>query len=97
MRFGVLVAVVALAGCDATLTPERGVLLGQTAGGENIYRFTVSRSNGFGVSPVSERAIAAQAAAICPAGYRYLSSFAEATQRISGIIYTDVTVTIACP
>jgi hypothetical protein len=75
---------------------DRPAAKGQTAAGETIYAFTLTRTSALGVVPVSESAIAARANRLCTNGYRELSRYSEATRRISAIIYTDVTVRIAC-
>jgi len=48
------------------------------------------------VTPVSNNAIAARANGLCPAGYSEVSRYGSAERRISGVIYTDVTVHIVC-
>jgi hypothetical protein len=80
---------VLLAGCA---TPQPPAL----APGEVYREFTITRSNALGVTPVSTAAIAARAAEVCPTGYRILDLRGEASRRISGVIYTDVDVALAC-
>ena len=91
-------AVFALAACDTApqATPRAPVVVGQTSSGQDLLRFRLTRTSALGVTPVSNAAIAARAAQICPGGYRELSRTGEATRRISGVIYTDVDVTIVC-
>lgn len=66
------------------------------AEGEVLREFTITRSNAFGVSPVSVAAIEARAAEVCPGGYRILDVYGQAERRISGVVYTDVDVALAC-
>lgn len=66
------------------------------ATGEKILVFTLTRASALGVVPVSERSIAERANELCPAGYRELSRYGQAERRISGVIYTDVTVRVVC-
>lgn len=82
--------------CTADPFAPRPAAQGVTASGETTYVFTLTRSNALGVTPVSNKAIAARAGGLCPAGYREVSRFGSAERRISGVIYTDVTVRIVC-
>jgi len=88
----------ALAACTQLPQPasRAPVEVGQTTGGKPILRFQLTRSSALGLVPVSDQAIAARAAQICPDGYTQLARSGAATRRISGVIYTDVKVTIAC-
>ncbi|MBD3663340.1 hypothetical protein [Sulfitobacter aestuariivivens] len=70
--------------------------IGQTETGKPVYQFRLTRSNALGITPVSSGAIAARALEICPTGYREIGRTGEVTRRISGVIYTDVDVTIIC-
>ena len=84
------------AACVPEPLVERPAAKGQTPSGETVFSFTLTRTSGFGVVPVSEKAIATRANSLCPTGYRELSRYGEAERRISGVIYTDVTVRIVC-
>ena len=87
-----------LTGCQAEdlSQPRPPQVVGETDTGETVYRFRITRSNALGVTPVSGAAIAQRAQQICPGGYEELARSGEATRRVSGVIYTDVDVTIIC-
>ena len=84
-----VLGLIALTGCEQA-APF------QVAPGETLREFTITRSNAFGVTPIPQSAINARAAELCPQGYRILEQYGEANRRISGIVYTDVDVTLAC-
>lgn len=98
MRGKVLIVLVAvfLGACAPGALEQRPAAEGTTASGETVFSFTLTRANAFGITPVSERAIAARSRALCPGGWREISRYGQAERRISGIIYTDVTVRIVC-
>ncbi len=91
-----IVSAMTLGACEAGPQQAKPVATVQTATGAQIKVFRITRSNALGVTPVSQRAITARALEICPDGYREVSRRAEAERRISGVIYTDVTVGIFC-
>ena len=82
--------------CTADPFAPRPTVHGVSATGQTTYAFALTRSNALGVTPVSNNAIAVRANGLCPAGYREVSRYGSAERRISGIIYTDVTVHIVC-
>jgi hypothetical protein len=85
-----------LAACVPEPFVQQPAAEGTTANGETVYAFTLTRTSALGVVPVSDKAISARANGLCPSGYRELSRYGEAQRRISGVIYTDVTVRIVC-
>jgi hypothetical protein len=87
---------VATAACVPAPFAERPPAKGVSPSGETTYGFTLTRASAVGVVPVSNEAIAARANGLCPSGYRELSRHGQTERRISGVIYTDVTVRIAC-
>ena len=99
-RFVVMmIGVTALAACEAgppQLSAREPVKVGVANDGSMLYTFRLTRSNALGVTPVSNAAIAARAQEICPNGYEELARKGQAERRISGVIYTDVEVTILC-
>ena len=97
-KFLALIALAPLAACqqgDLTAAKPPQVI-GETDSGQTVYEFRITRSNALGVTPVSNAAIVQRATEICPGGYQELSRRGEATRRISGVVYTDVDVTIIC-
>lgn len=98
VRFIGVMMLAFLAGCTDGIqsSPRDAVRVGETSDGNVLYRFQLTNSNALGVTPVSNRAIAERATEICPGGYEELGRSGEATRRISGVIYTDVIVTILC-
>lgn len=83
-----------LVGC--TTQPRQAQPVAKTADGQIVQRFTLTRANALGITPISNAAITARAAEVCPNGYREVSRRAQADRRISGVIYTDVTVDLIC-
>ena len=77
-------------------TPRPAEIVGETATGQPVYRFRLSRSNALGISPVSDRAVQERALQICPRGYAELARQGSVERRISGVFYTDVYSTVIC-
>lgn len=69
---------------------------GAASDGQPVYQIRVTSSNALGLTPVSERAIAARASAVCPGGYTEVGRRTQASRRISGVFYLDVDVRIRC-
>jgi hypothetical protein len=97
--FALCLGLASLAACDTVpqTFPRDAVDFGRTENGQQLLRFKLSRANAFGTSPVSNAAIAERAQQICPQGYRELARTGDAYRGVSGIVYTDVEVTILCP
>lgn len=94
-----MIGLTALAACEAAppqLPPREPVRVGETTDGRTLYTFRLTRSNALGVTPVSDAAIVARAQEICPNGFEELAREGQAERRISGVIYTDVEVTVLC-
>ncbi len=103
MKRLIVISALFLAGCDASGTgplvatgPRAPVVLGQSANGGTVQQFKITRSNALGVTPVSHAAVVTRAREICPQGFTLLSREDDVTRRISGVIYTDVVVTMRC-
>lgn len=94
--YGCAAALVVAAGCVPAPLENRPAAQGVTETGDTTYAFTLTRANALGITPVSEQAIESRALSLCPAGYRELTRHGSAERRISGVIYTDVTVRIVC-
>ena len=71
-------------------------IVGETVDARPVYQFRVTRSSALGVAPVSNAAIVARAREVCPGGYTEVARGGEVTRRISGVIYTDVYVSVVC-
>ena len=90
-------ALLCLGACTLPPTqPREARLVGQTDTGRTLHTFQITRANPYGLSPVPETAITTRARQICTKGYEGLERRGDAERRISGIIYTDVEVTILC-
>lgn len=96
MRHLVFALLITLPGCAAMVFSEEARVLGRTADGRLIAQFTVTRASAFGIPPVPNTDIATRASAICPRGYTEANRSGEITRRISGVIYTDIDVTVIC-
>lgn len=96
MKHLIFALLLALPGCAAMIFSEEARVLGKTDDGRIIAQFTVTRASAIGIPPTPNTDIARRASAICPRGYVETGRSGEITRRISGVIYTDIDVTVVC-
>ena len=93
----ILLALSGLATCALPAPqPREARVIGQTDTGRTLHTFQITRANPYGLSPIPETAVTTRAQQICTKGYEELERRGDVERRISGIIYTDVEVTILC-